>query len=140
MNAIAAANPRQAGVAVQREMGAVPARDRQQRARQRNLIVFGQILLAQTDPAATGGERRADHVGQWRPRLMSVRDKEERRVGKLHVPTRPNCGLDGSACASLGIRPASRACRPASTAARIAFAISTGSRAFETAVLSSTAE
>src|SRR5262245_41198821 len=38
------------------------------------------------------------------------------------------------------MRPASRAQRPASTAARMLRAISTGSRAFDTAVLSSTAE
>ncbi len=37
------------------------------------------------------------------------------------------------------MRPAKRANRPASTAARMLLAIATGSRAFETAVLSSTA-
>src|SRR5689334_12271757 len=54
--------------------------------------------------------------------------------GRRHVPTRPNWGLEGSACASFGMRPAKRANRPASTAARMLLAIITGSRAFDTAV------
>src|SRR5262249_31444431 len=74
--------------------------------------------------------------------LMAIQSsplRARKRRRDDHVPTRPNCGLDGSAWASFGMRPAKRANRPASTAARMLLAIMTGSRAFETAVLSSTA-
>src|SRR6185503_13192630 len=107
---------------------------------QRDLIVFRQILFAHADPAAAGSERSAHDFNQRLARLTAVGHQEKRRVREPHVPTRPNCGLEGSAWAILGMRPASRAARPPSTAARIADAISTGSWAFDTAVLSSTAE
>src|SRR6516162_9037602 len=55
------------------------------------------------------------------------------------VPTRPSCGLDGSANLRFGIRPASRARRPPSTPARIAAAIRSGSCDLAIAVLASTA-
>src|SRR5439155_877302 len=80
-----------------------------------------------------------DDLRQRKLLLQTIGDQQQRRLGQLHVPTRPNCGLDGSAFSDFGIRPASRACRPASTAARIADAIRTGSRALETALLSNTA-
>src|SRR6478752_9216707 len=51
----------------------------------------------------------------------------------------PLKGLDGSAYAFLGIRPASQASRPASTASFIAAAICTGSRAWAMPVLEITA-
>src|SRR5581483_405324 len=107
--------------------------------RERHLLVIGQILLAQADPAAARRERRADDLSERPARLPTVGDQQQGRRRQPHVPTRPSCGLDGSAKASLGMRPASRAWRPASTAARIAFAIVAGSRAFDTAVLSNTA-
>src|SRR5436190_19627166 len=55
------------------------------------------------------------------------------------VPTRPNCGLDGSAKLRFGMRPASRARRPALAAARIAAAIRRGSCDLAIAVLAITA-
>src|SRR5262249_45579761 len=144
-----------------------------QHARERDLLAFGQILLAHAHPAAARRQGRGHHLDHGPTRLMAVSDQHERRFGKLHgrlfdshsrshqraiwdsnrqepmwipttndvhVPTRPNCGLDGSAWVILGIRPARRDQRPASTAARMLFAIITGSLAFDTAVLSSTAE
>jgi hypothetical protein len=73
------------------------------------------------------------------PLLDSRFRGNERKVFGFYVPASPNCGLDGSACARLGMRPASLERRPPSTAARMPLAISTGSRAFDTAVLRSTA-
>src|SRR5262249_44186031 len=110
-------------------------------------------------PPAPRRKRRLHNVGERPARLMSIGNDEERRIGELHaqrravavnsgadlrpqwnrrdqLPPRPKLGLEGSAGGSLGIRPAKRAKRPASTAARMAFAIMTGSRAFDTAVLS----
>src|ERR1700730_2209528 len=54
-------------------------------------------------------------------------------------PTRPSCGLEGSAKSRFGMRPASRARRPPSTAARIAAALRRGSWDLAIAVLTSTA-
>src|SRR5204863_3878984 len=140
VDAIGAASLGERRIAMHHETRAMASRHRHEHAGERDLLVLRQILLAQAHPAAAGRERRAHHLAERPPRLPAVRHKKERRIGKLHVPTRPNCGLEGSAWASFGIRPASRAIRPASTAARMLFAISTGSRAFDTAVLSSTAE
>src|SRR5205085_11010802 len=64
-------------------------------------------------------------------------DGKQSRVGQ--EPTRPSCGLDGSAKLRFGMRPASRARRPASTAARIAAAIRRGSCDLAIAVLAITA-
>src|SRR5258708_17699052 len=122
-----------------REAGTIAAGTRQQGAGEGDLMVGGKILLAQAHPAAAGDQRRRHHLGERQPDLMAVSDQQQRRIGELHVPTRPNCGLDGSAWLSLGIRPASRDSRPAATALRMLAAIMTGSRAFDTAVLSSTA-
>src|SRR5882757_9297563 len=113
---------------------------RGQHARERNLLAVRQVLLAHTDPAAAGCQGRGHDLDQGAPYLTTIGDQQQRWFRKLHVPTRPNCGLDGSAWVILGIRPARRDQRPASTAARMLLAMVTGSRAFETAVLSSTAE
>ena len=88
-------------------------------------------MLTQRQPVASA----PSPLGQLQQSLLPIGDEQERRVGKPHVPTRPNCGLDGSAWASFGMRPARRASRPASTAAHMLLAIITGSRAFDTAVL-----
>src|SRR6516164_7601392 len=114
--------------------------NRTQRSDERDLIALREILLAHADPAAAGCDRACHYLDQRPPCLSAVGDKQKRRFWKSHVPTRPNCGLDGSACAIFGIRPASRDPRPASTAARMLVAIMTGFRAFDTAVLRSTAE
>ena len=47
-------------LAVQRQLGAMRMRDRKQRPRQQNLLVFGQILFPYAHPAATGLERGRD--------------------------------------------------------------------------------
>src|SRR5258705_8706606 len=125
---------------MQAQSRAAAADHRQQGPHQGNLFVLRHILLAHADPTTPGDKRATHDVSKRTACLMAVGNKEKWWIGKLHVPTRPNCGLDGSAWASLGMRPARRAQRPASTAARMLFAMVTGSRAFETAVLSMTAE
>src|SRR6516162_8677427 len=125
---------------MKRHASAVAPGNRQQVSDQRDLIALGQILLSHADPAAAACNRPCQYFDQRPPCLSAVGDKQKRRFRKFHVPTRPNCGLDGSACAIFGIRPASRDPRPASTAARMLVAIMTGFRAFDTAVLRSTAE
>src|SRR6516164_3387972 len=123
-----------------RHATAVARSNRKQRSDELDLIALRQILLSHADPAAAACDRARYYFNQRPPCLSAVGDKQKRRFWKSHVPTRPSCGLDGSACAIFGIRPASRDQRPASTAARMLVAIMTGSRAFDTAVLSSTAE
>src|SRR4051812_2082937 len=82
----------------------------------------------------------------WRQEERSLIGSSARRkpgprraVAADQVPTRPSCGLDGSAKSRSGIRPARRARRPASTAARIAAAMRRGSCDLAIAVLTSTA-
>ena len=58
---------------------------RQQRARQQNLLVRRQVLFAQAYPAATGAQRRGDDVPERPPRLPAVGDEKERRIGKFHA-------------------------------------------------------
>src|SRR5215813_1140691 len=123
-----------------RHADAVAPGNRQQRSDEGYLLALRQVLLAHADPAAATCDRACHYFNQRPPCLSAVGDKQKRRFWELHVPTRPNCGLDGSACAIFGIRPASRDQRPASTAARMLVAIMTGFRAFDTAVLRSTAE
>src|SRR5262245_62486928 len=87
------------------------------------------------------GEKSCDPAGALWSRIAGARPLRggQRRDGD-HVPTRPNCGLDGSAWASFGMRPAKQIGRPASTAARMLLAMVKGSRGFETGVLRSHAE
>src|SRR6516162_6214562 len=125
---------------MKRHASAMARGNRKQRSDQRDLIALRQILLPHADPAAADCNRACHYFDQRQPCLSAIGDKQKRRFWKSHVPTRPNWGLDGSACAIFGTRPASRDPRPASTAARMLVAIMTGSRAFDTAVLSSTAE
>ena len=61
-----------------------------------------------------GGARQSYHTTITRSSLL-------RHPVHAHVPTSPNCGLDGSAWVRLAMRPASRDRRPASTAARMLF-------------------
>ena len=83
---------RQARAEAPREPQAGRGRDRPARPRR-------QILLAQARPAASGRERGAENVGERRCRLLSIGDEQQRRCD--HVPTRPNCGLDGFGIAPL---------------------------------------
>src|SRR6516225_5701962 len=140
MHAISLRHLCQRSFTMQRHAGAVARGNRKQRLHERDLLALRQILLSNADPAAAASDRACHYFDQRPPCLSAVGDKQKRRLWKSHVPTRPNCGLDGSACAIFGIRPASRDQRPASTAARMLVAIMTGFRAFDTAVLRSTAE
>jgi len=56
----------QCGLAMHGQAGAVAADQRQQRARQRNLLVIGQIFLAQADPAAAAANAAGDDLGKRR--------------------------------------------------------------------------
>jgi len=76
VNAIAAAGFCQSGIAMERQAGTVPPRDRQQRQSERDLIVVGQILFPHAHPAATGRKRRPHDIGERQARLMSVGDEE----------------------------------------------------------------
>src|SRR5207302_9661812 len=135
VDAIEAGDLGKLGVAMKHQPGAEAVRDRQQAFCQRDLLVRGKIPFAHAEPAAAGNACSLDDVRDRRSRLPAIADQQQRGLWEPHVPTRPNCGLDGSAFFDFGIRPESRANRPASTAARIAAAILTGSRALETAVL-----
>src|SRR5262249_35229317 len=44
------------------------------------------ILFPHAHPAATGRKRCPYDIGERPPRLMSVGDEEERRIGELHGP------------------------------------------------------
>ena len=93
--------------------------------------------LTQRQPAA---KRRRDDVGERRRACCRSVTSSSGGSGSFTCPTRPNCGLDGSACAPL--RDAPGETRRAAGLDRGAHArrpSCTGSRAFETAVLSSTA-
>src|SRR5262249_4697855 len=126
-------------IAVQRQSRVEAPHNRQQTFCQRNLLLGREILLPHTDPAATRCAGSRDDVQGGKVPLPAIRDQQRGGLRQPHAPTRPNCGLDGSALFVFGMRPASRAKRPASTAARIAAAMPTGSRALDTAVLSRTA-
>ena len=78
MHAIGAGELRQCRLAMQHKTRAMPARDRQQRAQKRNLFVFGQILFAQTDPAAAGRECGRDNLGERPPRLVTIGHQQQR--------------------------------------------------------------
>ena len=69
---------------MQHQAGVVPPRHRQQRARQRHLLVLRQILFAQADPAAARRQRRTDDLGERAPRLMAIGDQKQWRNGKFH--------------------------------------------------------
>lgn len=58
---------------------------------------FREILLAHRYPAASGFQCGFDNIRQRLRGLMPVGDEQKRRLRQGHVPTRPNCGLDGSA-------------------------------------------
>ena len=87
MHAVDAGELGKRRLAMHHQTRAVAAHDRQQRARQQNLLVFRQILLAQAHPAATGRQRRGNDFGKRPARLPAVGDEKERRTGRLHAGT-----------------------------------------------------
>jgi len=139
MNAVHAAGRSQGGVPVQREACAVTPRHHQQGARECHLLALGQVLfrrLTQRQPAASAAPTTTGRGCRawWRSVTSSSGGSGSLTCRRGRIAARR------LACASLGIRPARRESLPASTAAHMLFAIARGSRAFETAVLSSTAE
>src|SRR5215813_9010959 len=86
-----------AGAAVDCNARAETPCERQQLFGQPQLLVFRQILFANTDPAASGRYRGAYHVRKGMRGLLPIGDQEQRRLGQYHVPAMPSVGLAASA-------------------------------------------
>ena len=106
---------------------------RHQATGQASQLGSGEPLLANLEPAETGGKRSRDrrHQSIVTRMKLQVGDRVQVRVGARHSPPRysikPSIGDDAVAYNLRGIRPDKNANRPASTARFIARAIDTDS-------------
>ena len=87
MHAIGASARGQRSIRMHDQLRPVRVRSRQERARQHNLLVRRQVFFAQTYPSATRPQRRGNDLLERSPRLPTVGNKKERRIGKFHAIT-----------------------------------------------------
>ena len=73
MDAVGAGEFGQRSRTVDEQTGPRGADRRQKPPRQHGLLVLGQVLFAQTDPAAAGTDRGRHDGGKWPPHLAAVR-------------------------------------------------------------------
>ena len=95
---------REIGVAADGEHAARSADAFGDPRRQRPALGRRHVLVAEPDPAAAAVEDGTHGVDQG-ARPGPVRHRQQRRR-QAHEPTRPSCGLDGSARPRRGMRPA----------------------------------
>lgn len=84
-------------IVMDRQGGTEFLSDRSQSLQQITPCVGIQVLLPQADPATAPLQCGQKHRFERSRGLPSIGDQQHRRDRQIHVPIRPNCGLEGSA-------------------------------------------